>query len=380
MRTHIDFNLFSYFTVGRRAELEAGCAGLRNELYQRMLDEVAVYVAAADEWGYAGWGHPEHHLQVEGFEASNELGPLAMWLGTHSKRLKVISCGWVSTTHNPLRSAEYIATLDHMLKGRFSFGLVRGYQYRWVEQFKIRPELAAVGPWNKDTPDDDRNREYFAEYVEVVLKALRNPTFSHQGQFFRFPAGEARNPHEHTVYTRFGAGVREDMAIDEVGIAPRPYQSPMPQLYGGFSASLRTALFWARHKGRPIVLAGDLEFCRVLWSRYKDEAERHGHTVEEGEQAAWGGLMVCAATDEQAWAQAEDMLWFWDNWAVPFGQPRPMLLIGSPDTITRQIEAACDRFAVRDTFLIVPQGIHEPAQLLSSLELFATKVIPRFSG
>ena len=376
----MDFNLFSYFTVGRRAELEAGCAGQRNELYQRMLDEVATYVAAADELGYAGWGHPEHHLQVEGFEASNELGPLAMWLGMHSRRLKVISCGWVSTTHNPLRSAEYISTLDHMLKGRFSFGMVRGYQYRWVDNFKIRPDLAAVGPWNKDTPEDDLNREYFAEYVDVVLKALREPTFSHRGKFWQFPPEGMRNPHRHDVYTRFGAGVREDMTIDEVGIAPRPFQDPMPQLYGGFSASLRTALFWARHKGRPIVLADDLEFCRMLWSRYKDEAERHGHTVREGEQAAWGGLMVCAPTDAEASAWAEDVLWFWDNWSLPFGQGRPKLLFGSPDTITRMIEEASGRFAVEDTFLIVPQGLFEPSRLLTSLELFATKVMPRFQS
>jgi alkanesulfonate monooxygenase SsuD/methylene tetrahydromethanopterin reductase-like flavin-dependent oxidoreductase (luciferase family) len=376
----VDFNLFSYCTVGRRAELEAGMAGQSHELYQRMLDELATYAAAADEWGYAGWGHPEHHLQVEGFEASNELGPMAMWLGSHSQRMKIISCGWVSTTHNPLRSAEYIATLDHMLKGRFSFGMVRGYQYRWVENFKIQPQLAAVGPWNKDSAEDDLNREYFAEYVDVVLTALKNPLFRHEGKFFQFPATGMKNPHQHDVYTKYGAGVREDMTIDQVGIAPRPFQDPMPQLYGGFSASLRTAMFWARHKGRPIVLAGDLEFCRMLWAKYKEEAERWGHDVREGEQAAWGGLMICAPTDEQAHEWAEDMLWFWDNWAVSFGQPRPKLLIGSPDTLSRMIEEAQSRFAVEDNFLIVPQGIFEPERLLTSLELFATKVMPRFQG
>jgi hypothetical protein len=32
-----------YCTVGRRAEFEAGMVGQRNELYQRMLDEIAEY-------------------------------------------------------------------------------------------------------------------------------------------------------------------------------------------------------------------------------------------------------------------------------------------------------------------------------------------------
>ena len=120
------FHLFVYATLGRRHELAAGMAGKRPELYQRMLSEVAEFVQLADEAGYAGFGHPEHHLQIEGFEASNEPGLLSMWIGQHSKRLRVNTVGWVAPTHNPVRTAEYIATLDHMLKGRLGVGIVRG--------------------------------------------------------------------------------------------------------------------------------------------------------------------------------------------------------------------------------------------------------------
>ena len=62
----IRFNPFMYCTVGRRKELEQGMAGKDPLLYQRMLDEIAEYVSFADDIGYAGWGHPEHHLQIEG--------------------------------------------------------------------------------------------------------------------------------------------------------------------------------------------------------------------------------------------------------------------------------------------------------------------------
>jgi hypothetical protein len=54
-RDAMDFHLFMYCTVGRRHELEAGMAGQRPELYQRMLDEIADYVRFADEAGSAGW-------------------------------------------------------------------------------------------------------------------------------------------------------------------------------------------------------------------------------------------------------------------------------------------------------------------------------------
>jgi alkanesulfonate monooxygenase SsuD/methylene tetrahydromethanopterin reductase-like flavin-dependent oxidoreductase (luciferase family) len=123
----MQFGLFMYCTVGRRSELEAGMAGVQNRLYQRMLDEIAQYARFADDAGYFGFGHPEHHLQLEGFEISNDPCLMAMWLGQHSQRMKVITCGFVSTTNNPLQTAEKIATLDHMLGGRFGVGLVRGY-------------------------------------------------------------------------------------------------------------------------------------------------------------------------------------------------------------------------------------------------------------
>jgi alkanesulfonate monooxygenase SsuD/methylene tetrahydromethanopterin reductase-like flavin-dependent oxidoreductase (luciferase family) len=345
-----------------------------------MLDETAQIVAAADEAGFTGFGHPEHHLQLEGCEPSNDLAALAMFIGQHSRRLKVISCGWVSTTHNPLRAAETIATLDNMLRGRFSFGLVRGYQYRWVENLKVRPELTAVGPWNKNSADDDLNREYFAEFVDVVLKALTHPTFSHKGRFWQFPAEGMTNPHRHDVYTEMGAGVRDDMTVDEIGIAPRPFQQPTPQLYAGFSASLRTAVFWARHAGRPIVLSGNLDFCDLLWSTYREEALKWGHSIEPGSEAAWGGIVICAPTDARAQEQLEDMTWFWDKWSVPFGNATPELLVGSPDTISAKIEAARGRFNPQEAVMIIPQGIHSAGQVCDSLELFAQKVMPRFAN
>lgn len=375
----IDFNLFMYCTAGRRHELERGMAGKDPTLYRRMLDEIAGYVSLADELGYAGFGHPEHHLQIEGFEASNDPTLMGMWIGMHSKKLRVITCGFVSTVHNPLRTAEAISTMDNMLGGRFSVGLVRGYQSRWVENFKIKPELAAVGPWNKDEPVDLMNREYFAEYVDIVIKALTNETFSHNGQFWQFPPQGMVNPHPHSVYYDYGRGVDKDMNISEIGIAPSPMQTPHPPLYGGFSASLRTAKFWAKYLGKPIVLAPSLDLCKVLWDGYREEAETvHGHAVTPGMEAAWGGLMICAETDAKARAMAEDMEWFWKLWPTAFGQGGVERLIGSPDTLSRRIEQASAMVPINEMFLLLPQGIAEPEQIHSSLELFATKVMPRF--
>lgn len=375
----INFNAFMYCTVGRRAELTAGMAGKRPDLYQRMLNEIAEYVSFADDAGYAGWGHPEHHLQIEGFEASNDPTLMGMWIGKHSKRLRVITCGFVSTTHNPLRTAEAISTMDHMMQGRFGVGLVRGYQHRWVENFKMKPEFDAVGPWNKDGPADVRNREHFAEWVEIVLTALREDTFNYQGKFWQFPPPEFENPHQHDVYTSYGQGVDKDMKIGQVGIAPRPLQHPHPPLYGGFSASMRTVKFWAQYGGKTIIMSDNLDFCRALWAAYREESDRLERSVNPGDEACWGGIMICAKTDAEAWAQFEDMKWFWENWAVPFGQPMPELLVGSPETLNKRIAEASSAVPINEMVMLLPQGVHDRDQVLSSLELFAEKVMPNFS-
>jgi len=374
------FSLFMYCTIGRRAELEQGMAGMRPELYQRMLDEIAEYARFADDAGFFGFGHPEHHLQVEGFEISNDPRLMGMWLGRHTKRLRVITCGFVSTTHNPLRVAEDIATMDHMLGGRFGVGLVRGYQARWVENFKIRDDLNAVGPWNKDSPADAANREYFGEFVDIVVKALKNETFSHRGKYWNFPPVGFANPHDHPVYRTLGRGVDEKMNVSEIGVAPRPLQHPHPPLYGGFAASLRTAVFWAKYGGKPIVLTDNLDFYGHLLQAYRQAAEGHGVAVARGQEAAWGGICICAPTDEQAQEWAKDMLWFWNSWAVPFGQGLPELLVGSPDTISRRLDEVKKRFPEQDeVVLLFPQGIHEREQVLTSLDLMAGKVMPRFA-
>ncbi len=369
------FGLFMYCTIGRRSELEEGMAGRKPELYQRMLSEIAQYAEFADEAGYFGFGHPEHHLQIEGFEISNDPCLMAMWLGSHTKRMKIITCGFVSTANNPLQTAEKISTLDHMLQGRFGVGLVRGYQARWVENYKVLPELNAVGPWNAKTEADEINREYFSEFVDIVVSALNNETINYQGKYWSFPPKDFVNPHDHPVYSDYGQGVAKDMSISEVGIAPKPYQAEIP-LYGGFSQSLTTAKFWAKYKGKPIILSGNTEFLEILWQEWTDEAERHGHAVEPGKQACWGGIMICAETDAKAQKLYEDMAWFWKTWSTPFGQGLPELLVGSPDTINKKIEKVSKAVPIDEAILLIPQGLLEPNQLLESLDLFSREVMP----
>jgi alkanesulfonate monooxygenase SsuD/methylene tetrahydromethanopterin reductase-like flavin-dependent oxidoreductase (luciferase family) len=142
---------------------------------------------------------------------------------------------------------------------------------------------------------------------------------------------------------------------------------------------MRTALFWAQYGGKPIVLASDLQFCQRLWHGYREEAAKHGVNVQPGDEAAWGGAMVTAPSKATAQEWAQDMLWMWNEWFVPFGQGHPELLVGDPDSISHRIEEASKAIPIKECFLLIPQGVSPRDQVLTSLDLFATKVIPRFA-
>ena len=88
--------------------------------------------------------------------------------------------------------------------------------------------------------------------------------------------------------------------------------------------------------------------------------------------------MICAETDAKAQALLEDMRWFWRNWAEPFGQGLPELLVGSPDTLNRRIERVANAVPIDEAFLLIPAGIHTPEQIKDSLDLFSRKVMPNW--
>jgi hypothetical protein len=74
------------------------------------------------------------------------------------------------------------------------------------------------------------------------------------------------------------------------------------------------------------------------------------------------------------------MAWMWDTWMKPFGQGVPELLVGSPETLKRRIEAVGKAVPLDEVFLLLPQGILAPEKLNASVELFAREVMPHFAN
>ena len=113
-------SIFCLPSVGSRAEIEAGMAAMRPDLYQRMLKELTELIKLADDLGYDSVSFTEHHFHIEGFELSNNPVLLDLYFAMQTKRIRVGQLGIVLPAANPIRVAEDIAMLDHMTGGRAS--------------------------------------------------------------------------------------------------------------------------------------------------------------------------------------------------------------------------------------------------------------------
>src|SRR5260370_2289495 len=123
-------SLFYLPSIGSRAEIEAGMAGMNPDCYQRMLKELAEQIRLGDELGYDSVSFTEHNFHIEGFELSNNPVLLDLYFAMQTKRIRVGQLGIVLPASNPIRVAEDIAMLDHMTGGGANAGLPRGYPRR----------------------------------------------------------------------------------------------------------------------------------------------------------------------------------------------------------------------------------------------------------
>src|SRR6185369_3900821 len=165
-------SLFYLPTIGSRAEIEAGMAGLRGDLYRRMLDEIGEQARLADDLGYDSVSFTEHHFHVEGFELSNNPVLLDLFVG---------KLGIVLPADNPIRVAEDIAMLDQMTHGRANAGFARGYQRRWVDVMAQQTHgIHGALPHQHDAIDA-ANRAAFEECFRIIKKAWTADLLEHQG-------------------------------------------------------------------------------------------------------------------------------------------------------------------------------------------------------
>ena len=133
----------------------------------------------ADRLGFDYFFMTEHHFQPEGAEYSPNPLLTQTAIAAQTKRIRLGQAANIITWHHPVRIAEQAAMLDVISGGRLEFGIGRGYQPRETE--------VLGGQMGATIQDQERNRAYFEEAYEIILKCWTQDSFSHHGEFFTIP-------------------------------------------------------------------------------------------------------------------------------------------------------------------------------------------------
>ena len=293
-----------------------------NENLAQAFDWALNFSTHLEDLGYDEFWMAEHHFQPEGYECIPNLLMLSLYLANNTKRLK-FGCGFnITPMWHPLRLAEDFAMADILTNGRVIFGVGRGYHSREVETFGS-PML-----------DGDANRELFEEQVEVLIKALSEESFSHQGKHYKIPADV-----EYRGYQ-----------LKELSVVPRPLNQPVDIWQPLVSGNPRGIDFMAK-KGIKALVANTPEPIREeRLSTYQKTAQEYGRNLELGEDIAFGYRFFIGDTKEKAIEEAKPYFEEAMKFAAPLGlmqlKPEQISAVGNramaPFTDLPSLEAAVE--------------------------------------
>jgi alkanesulfonate monooxygenase SsuD/methylene tetrahydromethanopterin reductase-like flavin-dependent oxidoreductase (luciferase family) len=321
---------------------------------------------------------------------------LDLYIALHTKRIRVGQLGIVLPAQNPLRVAEDIAMLDHMSGGRANAGFARGYQRRWVDVMgQQMHSIHGVTPGQHDEIDQ-ANRAAFEEHFQIVKQAWTQDMIEYHGKYWQVPP--AGTPWEIEATQQWGAGV-DGGIVRQIGVVPKPLQKPHPPLFQPFASSEATIRWCAREHVTAILPPMHYSMANQLYNVYSEEAQANGRSLGPGEGLGLLRDVVVCDTDEEAlqlWQQGGAFCgaaWFapfgfWRGFTEPGKQEmlsvpeqleRGLVLVGSPDTVSRQVETILKNTPMKWLFAWTYNGLIPHDKILRSLELFSTKVLPRFS-
>ena len=260
-----------------------------NERLMESLHTAKLLAQLMDDLGFYALWMAEHHFQREGYEAIPNLMMMGLYLATQTKRLKLGAAFNVVPAWHPIRLAEDFAMADILTDGRVIFGVGRGYQSREVESLG--------GP----LVDNDANREYFEEQMEIIFKAFNEESFSHKGKHFTIPAEVEFRGYD----------------VKEITVVPRPKHLPVEMWQPIVSG--RTIDFIAKHGIKGVVgLTGETLVTQVF-AQYREACARYGRNLIPGEDLALELGFYLANSQKEAMDRLRPYHDERYKWFAPFG-------------------------------------------------------------
>jgi len=329
----------------------------------RLVKDSLTEIELADRLGYDFAWEVEHHFLEE---YSHSSAP-EVFLAAASQRTSRIRLGHgivQLTTNHPARVAERIATLDLVSDGRVEFGMGEG------------SSITELHPFDRRFRD---KRGIWEDAVRCLIPMFTETSTEYQGEWFDFPA---RN------------------------VVPKPLQKPHPPLWVACSQLDTIEMAGCRGLGALGFQFVSAEAAHAWVHAYYNAFVHHRDLLADYQpnpNIALVSNFMCAPSDEEALARADGATFFafslqwyaknppvepgsvnlWDEYLefrkTPAGEKmhRARGLIGSPETIRRRLRKFAES-NVDQVILLNQAGKTTHADIMSSLELFATEVMEEF--
>ncbi|EAQ82502.1 LLM class flavin-dependent oxidoreductase [Blastopirellula marina] len=333
------------------------------QLYNDYLDQLVL----ADKLGFDGVCVNEHHQNAYGTMPSPNL--MASILARQTNNVKIAVVGNALPLYNPpTRVAEEFAMIDCISGGRLIAGLVVGGGPEYYS-FSLNPTHA---------------RSMYREAFDLVLRCwTETGPFEHYGQHWK---------------------------LRYVNPWPRPIQQPHPPIWIPGAGSKETIQFVAQRRfaymGIPYF---HLDFFQRNFDLFRDACEKNGYTADP-EQLGWLLPIYVAESDEQAWAEYEEHLWYFVRNLLkglvifPPGytsvrsiagiqrglqqfmtscQTRDDIerggyaIVGSPDTVREKLKTYSQRLGVGNLLGLFQIGTLPHELACKNMTLFAEQVMPK---
>lgn len=312
---------------------------------QASFDQLRERVQVAEELGFDLVCLGDRHLWPSGF---HEMLTTLAALAPVTSRIQLCSSGFILPIYNPILLAEQAAHVDVISGGRLIFGLVLGYR---EEELAISDVLLR------------QRRVRFLENLEVISRLWAGESVTFQGEFFR---------------------------CRDVRIGPLPVRKPRPPIWIGGTADVvvrraaRLADGWL-----PSASLGRRELREKIrvYRNALDEFGKQGSLV-----VARLGFVAKSRARARTLVEKPLLAQYrrYSGWMkdTPEGARyrygslddfRDRLILGTPEECIEQVAVYRDMGADTLVYHCQHQGIPQ-REMLESMELFATRVMPAFSS
>jgi alkanesulfonate monooxygenase SsuD/methylene tetrahydromethanopterin reductase-like flavin-dependent oxidoreductase (luciferase family) len=341
----MNFGMFTDFHVRQnRSQAEA-------------FDESFRQVEEAEKLGIDSVWLSEHHFSPERSVLASPL-VIASSIATRTQRVRIGLAVQVLPLTNPLRIAEEAATVDHISKGRFDFGVGRSGLTRYYQGYNV--------PYVE-------SRSRFLEALDIITQAWTQEQFSYTGDHFNF---------------------------HNVTVVPRPYQQPHPPIRVALASAETFSLVGTMGHAIFVSANAPIPQLQERLAMYRQARQEAGHTgpadialripayvAETAEQArsepeaSTMHAIRYAATELITTAANPEIVARMQRLAnTPYDDIlKQRVLYGTPAAVVDRLQEYRDALGITGVVLEMNYGGRIPYErVINSVRLLTEKVAPKF--